>query len=247
MIHGGSDDRKAEGHVHGAVEGDGLDRDVSLVVIHADDPVEIALPGPHEHGVRRQGTRDPPTPGAGFLTHIFECRRDDTDLLVAKETALARMGIQSTDGDPRRRHAHAGQRVADQVNGDEDLFLGQPVDGVSQGDVGRRVRDQDPVEGQREPETLRSGDFGQQFGVAGVVVSGMAHGFLVDRRSDNGCDIAGHRHSGGPLHGFHGKAPGFGLHTARNQSIDFNFRRVYDVDRAVAEQAGIGMVDRMDV
>ena len=74
----------------------------------------------------------------------------------------------------------------------------------------------------------------------------MGHGFLVDRRGDDGSDVAVHRHASGPLHGFHGEVSGFGLHTARNQSIDFNFRRVYDVDRAVAEQAGIGMVDPVD-
>ena len=249
VIHGGSDDRQAEGYVHGAVEGDGLDRNVSLVVVHADDPVEVALPGPHEYGVRRQGTRDPPTPGTGFLTRFFDGGRDDADLLVPEESALARMGIQSAYGDPRRRHAHAGQRVADQVQGDAYFIFGQAVDGVSQGDVSRRVGDQDPVEGQREPESFRSRDFGQQFGMAGVGVSGQAHGRLVHRRGDQGGDVACHGHAGGPLHGFHGKATGFGLHTTRHQAIDCHFRflRIHDINRAVTEQARIGMFDRMDV
>src|SRR5688572_8742745 len=52
MVHARSDDGQAEGRVDGRIEGQHLQRDVPLVVVHADERVPAPPPGREEGGIR---------------------------------------------------------------------------------------------------------------------------------------------------------------------------------------------------
>ena len=104
MIGRGADEGQAERDVDAFVEGDGLDRDQRLIVIHRKRGVIAGARPGVEHRVRRMGAAriDPERAQA------FDRGADDGIVLLAQRAALAGMGIEAADRDARRRDAEAG-------------------------------------------------------------------------------------------------------------------------------------------
>ncbi len=96
--HAGTHDRQAEGHVHRAVEADGLERDVPLVMIHGHDGVVCAaecmikerVVGERAHDV------DPFGPGSG------DGGGNRRQFFVAEKPLFAGVWVKRRHGNPRR-------------------------------------------------------------------------------------------------------------------------------------------------
>ena len=100
--HAGADDRQAQGHIDGAVEADGLERDVPLVVVHRHDGVVGAGQGMMKQGVVGERTGDVDA----LTAAIVDGRADDRLLLIAEEPVLAGVRVERR----RRRSAAASRR-----------------------------------------------------------------------------------------------------------------------------------------
>ena len=113
MIGRGAHEGQAEGDIHAFVEGQRLDRDQRLIVIHRDGRV---IPRPRRRVKHRIGRV-----GAGqrvvIALHRLDQRSDPGDLLVPHGTAFARVRIEAGDGDAGMGNA---ELVAQPGDGDLD-------------------------------------------------------------------------------------------------------------------------------
>src|SRR5205823_4008289 len=88
--------RQSAKHRHAAFESQKLERDLALVVVHAEHRVELAASRRDPDGIGREGALD----RMAVLPALLDRRGDDVDLLAAEYAALARMRIE-----PRNRNS----------------------------------------------------------------------------------------------------------------------------------------------
>jgi hypothetical protein len=161
-----------------------------VVVGHGDDDVELArvagrVACAHEHRVGRERPAriDP------FGARRLHRRRDDEQLLVAEQAALAGVRIEPGDGDARlarREPARCGGGDPDRL---EDRVEGDRLDRLAQRGVDRDQHGAQLVVGQHHAHRRRrragaGRERLQHLGVAGVADAGGSERFLVDRRRD---------------------------------------------------------------
>ena len=109
MIGRGADERQSQRDVDGVVEGQRLDRDQRLIVIHADRAIIGLARGVVEHGVRRQRSPDLDAVAA----QDFDGGRHDGRLLGAERAVLAGVGIEAGYRKARMGEAEAGFQIGD--------------------------------------------------------------------------------------------------------------------------------------
>ena len=165
-----------------------------MVVRHRDDDVEFArmvrrIARPHEDGIGCERAAR----GDAFGARRGNCRRDDRDLLVAEQAALAGVRIEPGDRDARRGLApgrsstlHDAQRFEHRIEGDE-------IDRAAQRDVDRHAHRLQLVGGQQHAHRGRARQGLQHLGVAGEIDAGRGKCLLVDRRGDDRRHVARHR------------------------------------------------------
>ena len=98
VIGRGPDDGQAERHVDPAEEVERLDRDQRLVVIHAERRVVVPARPVVKQRIRRGGSVDTESVPAQDVDR----GSDDLDLLAPQMPALAGMGVETRDREPRR-------------------------------------------------------------------------------------------------------------------------------------------------
>ena len=101
------------------VEAEQLDRDLSLVVIHADRAVVVTVA---DLEVERVGG-ERPLAGDLQALRLPDRRGDDLDLLAADVAALAGVGIERRDRDPRSAEAGGPQGLVGQPDRRQDFLL----------------------------------------------------------------------------------------------------------------------------
>ena len=192
----GPDDRQAERHVDRALEAEGLEGDVPLVVVHRHHGVELAGDGADEEGV-----------GGDRPGHVDPGR-------LRRATAGAMIRVSSSPNSPPSpacglsagdRHARAppaGQRAQRPV-GQQDLLLDrgdrQQVEDPPQRDVERGVDHAEPgvarAAGGADVEHHRmvghAAALGQDLGVAGVADAAGVERLLVQRQRRDRVDPPG--------------------------------------------------------
>ena len=106
VIRRGAHERQAERDVDGMIEGERLDRDQRLIVIHAERRVIVrARPFmKHRIGGKRTPGIDP------FGDEARHRRRDDRAILLAERTLFAGMRIEPGDREPRTRELKAREQ-----------------------------------------------------------------------------------------------------------------------------------------
>ena len=92
VVDGGTDDGEAEGYVYGVGEGYQFDGDVSLVVVHGDDAVEIVVEGAVEQGVAGKGTGYVPPLNTGPFYSGFE----GDGVFFSEEAVFTGVGVSNT-------------------------------------------------------------------------------------------------------------------------------------------------------
>ena len=193
MIRRGADKGQAERDVDAVIEGERLDLDQRLIVIHADGAIVGLARGGVEHGIRRQRAARVDAVRAQPLHR----RRDDRLIFLAKRSLLAGMRVEAGQRKARPGDAEAGFHAGcDDARGLDDQVGRQCCDRLAQRQMdghrhhGQRLRPQHHHR-QRRPAANRR-KFGEEFGVAGMFESGAVEYALSDRVGDNGAGATGH-------------------------------------------------------
>ncbi len=138
MIGRGANEREPERHIDGVREGERLDRNQRLIVIHGDDDViALARRGVEQRvGWMRAADGDP-----GAL-EFGQRRRDDFDLLASHRAAFAGMGIETCEGESRLRESEANAEIMrDDEAGAHQKRAGETRGNILQRDMNRRRND----------------------------------------------------------------------------------------------------------
>eukprot|EP00825_Cyclidium_porcatum_P024628 TRINITY_DN27010_c0_g1_i1.p2 TRINITY_DN27010_c0_g1~~TRINITY_DN27010_c0_g1_i1.p2 ORF type:complete len:246 (-),score=5.17 TRINITY_DN27010_c0_g1_i1:175-912(-) len=182
VIRAGTDDRQADGHVHAFVEREQLDRDQSLVVIHGQDGIKLAVQGTQEDGVGGERTMGVNTLFAGH----DHGRLDDAGFLVAELAVLRGVRVHTADRDAGLGNVkRLDQGLVQQLQRVKYSADVQDIPDCHQRDVdGRQDYFQWPA-GEHHGIVARSGLLGEQFRVSGILVAGQFPAFFGDRGRDN--------------------------------------------------------------
>src|SRR5215212_9363167 len=127
VVHAGAEERQADRHVDARVETHQLHGYVPLVVVLHHHYVEIPSSCPHEHRVRRPGTR--------CVYTLLHGGRDGGRYLICvlgtEEAALAGVGVQTGDGHFRFFDAELAQSVVGKMDHGELPLGPHPLYGLS--------------------------------------------------------------------------------------------------------------------
>ena len=121
MIDARADDRQAQRNVHPRIEGEHLERNMPLVVVHAHNGIVLTQLLADEDRVGRNRAFDGHAGGAGGLNR----RRDGAGLLIAEQAVFARVGIESADHQPRCMMPQLPNRLSRQRDDLTDTLYAQ--------------------------------------------------------------------------------------------------------------------------
>ena len=197
-----------------------LDRNQALVVVHRDHDIELARAGAHEDGIGRMRSTDIEP----FGPRLLHRRCDLLDFLAAEQAALARMRIDAGDRDARRASELARQMRGRDAQGLQHIGRRHRFERIAQRDMdadqhgAQLVVRQHHAHWQLGDRTaqVRGRQRLQEFGMAGMFDPGRGQRLLVDRRGDDGADLAAQRSLRGP-----GDAVGRGTTGARVDPTPF--------------------------
>src|SRR5678816_3844782 len=98
VVDGGSDERKAEGNIHGLAKRKAFDRNEPLVVIAGDNHIELSSRSPHKHRIAR--LRASYTDAVTLATRL-NCRQHFCRLFNSKKATFGAMRIKRCNRNPR--------------------------------------------------------------------------------------------------------------------------------------------------
>ena len=131
VIDGCADQGKSEGDIDCAIEGQGLEGDVSLVVIHADESVGRFASFREEGGIGGQRTVDVDSASLGR----FDFGNDDALFFAITEQAvLSGVRIESKSEQARRAILELAQSVVGQID-----YFAQPFPEIGRASCRERV------------------------------------------------------------------------------------------------------------
>ena len=211
MIHTGADDGQTQRDVdtlHGlplllfAVvdKAHGLERDVTLIVVHTHHDIVPAADGLREHAVRRAGTHDT---GNALGLGSLDGGGDLLDLLPAEQAVLTAVGVQTCHSDAGVLDPHILAGLVGDLDDLQHAILLDPVAGLPQGNVGGNMHHAQVVMCQHHGVLLGVGVGSVDLGVAVkvgvtvrlfavVVLQCLVHGFLVQGVGAGGIHLTRH-------------------------------------------------------
>ena len=175
-----ADKWQAERDIYSFVEGMELERDEALVVIHAQDPVELAFDSAVENGIRRKRALE-----IDMALQFCDGWRDDFDFLAAEVAVFASVGVETGDGDARFGNSSGAQEVCEKFSHTDDFGGGEKNWNAGERNMGCNQRDGERAAGEAHGEVFDSGAAGEEFGLAGKIKSDLVHGTLADRAGDD--------------------------------------------------------------
>ena len=188
VVHARANGRNTEGDVHAFLEGDGLDRDQALVVVHGDHDVRLALDGPAKHRVGGQGPHGVDALGAS----LCDGRGNDRGVLAAETAALARVTVDAADGDSRLGDSEeSSQGVVGQTQRAQDPFGADRSKHLPERHVNRGQHDAERSAGEHHRHALGAELLGKEFRVPRPGIPGLVNRHLVDRPGDHAVEPAG--------------------------------------------------------
>ena len=155
-----------------------------MILRHHD--VEAPLSGLHEDGVAR--------PGAACVDALGACpfngRLDDIDFLAPELAALARVRVEARDSHAGMLDPVAPGTLVREPDGRQLAFDRYEVDRVAQCHMDGDEDDAQLVIREHHRDLIRAGEIREHLGVARTGDAGQRQRFLVDRRGDDGGDVA---------------------------------------------------------
>jgi len=152
-----------------------------LIVIHGHDTIKLPATGTHKQRVagERTGGLDPVGPRPGHR------RLDPHRFFIAKQSAVAGMGIQGGHADPRLPAEQVEQDAMEQMNLLVNCLLGQAGKNVAESHVQRHMDYPEAIAIQHHRKAARSGALGQNLRVSRIQQPSRAQPFFVQGRGDN--------------------------------------------------------------
>ena len=188
VVGAGAGEREAEGDVHAGVEGVELEGDETLVVIHAEDAVEVAFDGAEEDGVGREGAGEVGGEAAG--DEGANGGGDEVGFFAAEVAVLAGVGVEAGDGDARMGDAALVAVGGEEFSDPDDLGGGEGGGDVGEGDVSSDEGDGEGSAGEAHGVVGGVGAGGEEFGLAGEVEADLVEVVFADGASDDGGEFA---------------------------------------------------------
>jgi len=239
MIHRSPDNRQAHGDIDPSIETCELDRDMSLIVIHGDDKIELSSGRSIKEGIGRNGAYGIDPLGPGYCHR----RRDLFPLFLAKESLLPGMGIEAGHSDPRllkTPHPSYSMRQADDLQ--HALFL-DPLTRVAEGNVGRDVKNTKSPRDQHQGIIPSFCPPSKDFCMTGKWVAGKVHRLLVEGRRDHRIQFTGQSKIDGLGDVFNSRTSGFGGQDAWDARFGIDIPEIQDVHLSEASSALCRRVD----
>ena len=125
-------------------------------------------------------------------------RRDELDFFAAERSGLARVWIQSRDGDAPGT-ATPDEKILEERPDSHDLGRPQVFGHAAEGDVCGYESDSETRSGEEHGEVLHAAACGEKLGLAGKLESDFIHASLVNRSGHNRIDLVCDRQLGGFL------------------------------------------------
>ena len=186
MIYGRADERQPEVDADALGPVIYLDGDVSLVVIHGDYGVELAVYRLVEHGVGRDGAGGVYT----ALARQFDGGSYLGCLLVAYQPAIGCVWVERGDSDTRSVESPVAEAGVGQLYLSKNVVHGYVVAGDAKGAVGGQMHHAQVARHQHCGDVGGSRLALEYLHVPDVSVSGGGARLLVDGRCGDGGDLA---------------------------------------------------------
>jgi len=196
VVDAGANDRQTERGVDGPIKGQGLYRDVPLIVVHTHDAVEFAPLGRNEGriGRHRSGHVIAALLGRG------DGRGDDTFFLACAEEAMfAGVRVQPTDEQFRRAAADAFQSGGRQFDHIENALRGEQGGHLGITAMHGHERAGDFLGVLHHAGPGRAGAGGEDFGMAGEMDVGQMQGLFAQGGGRDADDLPGQRRIDGRI------------------------------------------------
>lgn len=177
MVRAGSWKWQAQRDIHPFIEGMELERDQALVMIHAQDAVELALYDAIKKCIRRIRARNRRRTIEGEAQR-FNCRRDDMDLFSAQITILAGVRVQTGYCNTRASDAAIGNKSGQEASHSHDFRLAQKPRDIGQRNMRCDKRDGDLAARQAHRKVADTATLREEFGLSRKVKTCAMHGFL---------------------------------------------------------------------
>src|SRR6185312_7317079 len=179
VINARTDYRKPQGDVDAGIEGQGLEGNVTLIVIHADVRVSLAAPPGEKGSIRRQRPGDLNPRRAYRLD-----RRNDESLLLTltEEAILTCMRIEAADDEfwcPTTQALHGIDRELEDIANARHTQQARHV-AVTHMDGNEAARQL--IGSKHHAGALRAHALGENFGMPCIAMTCGVHGLLVQRR-----------------------------------------------------------------
>lgn len=189
MVRAGPWKWQAQRDIHPFIEGVELERDQTLVMIHAQNAVELALYDAIKKCIRRMRARNLRRTIQGEAKR-FNCRRDDIDLFSAQIPILTGVRVQTGNCNTRPTDAANGKERGQEASHSHDFRLTQKFWDIGQRNMRRDKRDGDLAARQAhrkiaDPATLR-----EEFGLSREIKTCAVHGFLGYRAGNDCLDLS---------------------------------------------------------
>ncbi len=200
MIRTGPRKRETQGNVDSLIEGMELKGYQALVVIHAQNAVELTGCCTAKDGVRRMGPRN-----FGYAFHAaakgLHGREDDANLFGAKIAALTGVRVQTCHSDARQDLSPANQEIRQKPAHAHDLRRFQEPGNISKRNVRRDESHRDPSASQTHGVIGDAAAHGKKFRLTGKRKSRFMHCSLGDGSGNHCLNLSRFRERNGLFQG----------------------------------------------
>ncbi len=169
---------------------------------------------------------------------------DHRDLLAPEQPAFAGMRIEAGDGDARLGHAQPARGIGGEADGAQLAGQRQQAGHGGERHVDRRQHDAQLVVEQHHAHVRAPGQFGQDFGMAGMGDAGRVQRLLVQGRGDQCAHPPLLRQSRAQQHGLVRGAACPRIEPAGRQIVGQGRAGLHDLDDAGGEPRLLRAVDR---
>ncbi len=239
MVRARAKEWQAEGDIHAFVECVELERNQSLIVIHAKDAVEVTLDRAVEYGVGGEGAVEIP-----MRFQKCDGGRNGLDFLAAEVAVFSGVGIQSSHGDAGIRMPAPLEKILKQPPDSHDFWLGEHSWHAGDRHMGGDEGDGEPTTSEAHGEIFHPRASGKKFGLAGKFKAHRVQGMFANWPGHDALPFARSEFSRRRLKRFQSGLGGFGsgnpcpVTSTAEQNFHFASRRRHQTTQCGLEHLG---------
>ena len=180
---------------------------LTLIMIHSYDAIEITATGCYEQCVSREGS----CYIQAFSTELFDGWSDDLDFFGAHEAAFSGVGVEACDGEAGGTAQVRTHEGGEEAGGGAHAGVGDEVRDGAQGDMGGNAGGPEFVGSvDLRAEAFESEQAGEVVHFVFLSEARYFHGLLVEGGEDEGVDLTGPKGFDCGAEGGQGESSGYG-------------------------------------